>query len=68
MIVSDIMEPVEHPCDGQYYSSKSTFRRVTKANGCIEVGNDPARKRPVKRKLDDAGIDNAIEKAIARAS
>src|SRR5690349_20907797 len=29
-----------HPADGKYYDSKSKFRQVTKAHGCIEVGNE----------------------------
>ena len=38
--ISDNMEPTRHMCDGKYYNSKREFRKVTKAHGCIEVGND----------------------------
>lgn len=39
-VISDVMEPTRHMCDGQYYDSKARFREVTKAHGCIEVGNE----------------------------
>lgn len=39
-VISDIMEPTRHMCDGKYYDSKAQFREVTKAHGCIEVGNE----------------------------
>lgn len=69
MIVSDSMGEAEHPCDGKLYSSKSEFRKVTRANGCIEVGNDPARfRRPPKTKADDAAIDRAVERAFAKVA
>ena len=70
MLISDIMEPAEH-VDGRFYTSKSGFRKVTKANGYIEVGNDPARlNRPTKPnpKSREKAIDQAIDKAFARAS
>lgn len=67
LIISDSMDETEHPCDGKVYTSKSTFRRVTKANGCIEVGNDAQRFRiPKKPTADKAGIDRAIERALSR--
>lgn len=69
MIVTDQMAECEHPSDGKFYSSKSEFRKVTKANGLTEVGNDPARfKRPPKPKVDEAGIDRAIDRALAKVS
>lgn len=39
-VISDIMDHTRHMCDGRYYDSKSQFRAVTKAHGCIEVGNE----------------------------
>lgn len=36
----DEMEALEHPATGQIMTSKSAFRRATKAAGCEEVGND----------------------------
>lgn len=39
MLIRDEMSETEHPCDGRSYTSKSAFRAVTKAHGCVEVGN-----------------------------
>lgn len=65
-ISTDSMEPVQHPCTGEYYSSKARFREVTRANGCVEVGNDPARLKPfTKPKPDRQSIRKSIEKAAA---
>lgn len=67
MLIGDSMPAAEH-VDGNFYESKSAYRAVTKARGLIEVGNDPARfNRPAKPDRDK-GIDQAIERAIARAS
>lgn len=65
--ISDVMEPTQHMCNGEYYTSKAKFREVTKAHGCIEVGNDPSRlrKKP-KPKPDKKAIRQSIEKAKAR--
>lgn len=70
MVISDTMEPTEH-VDGRYYTSKSKFRAVTKAHGCVEVGNDPARlRRPSREVLNQmarparhAAIKKAMDKA-----
>lgn len=66
-VVTDSMPALQH-VDGKYYDSKSAFRRVTKAHGYIEVGNDPARLRhaPAPRKPDPKEIRETIEKAAAR--
>lgn len=39
-VISDSMEAAAHPCDGKVYDSKSAFRKVTKAHGREEMGND----------------------------
>jgi hypothetical protein len=66
-IASDTMEPIQHPCTGEYLSSKAQFRAVTRAHGCIEVGNDPQRLKPVTRpKPDRKGIRKSVEKAFAQ--
>lgn len=39
-IITDTMQETWHPCDGRKYDSKSAFRRVTRAHGGVEVGND----------------------------
>jgi hypothetical protein len=61
------MPAAEH-VDGKFYESKSAYRAVTRANGLIEVGNDSQRFRKPKRPDREKGIDQAIERAIARAS
>lgn len=66
MVIGDGMAATEH-VDGKFYESKSAFRAVTKANGLIEVGNDPARHRkPVKQRADRAAIKEAVAKAVAQ--
>lgn len=39
-IITDSMDPAAHPCTGKVMDSKSEFRKVTKAHGCVEVGNE----------------------------
>ena len=66
-VMTDTMELTEH-IDGKFYDSKSKFREVTKAHGCIEVGNDPARHRPVqKATADPVKRREAVQKVIAQA-
>ena len=66
-IATDSMEPTEH-IDGKFYDSKSQFRAVTKAHGCIEIGNDPARHKPIQKpKPDVKARKQAVQKAIAQA-
>lgn len=50
MVISDIMSETRHMADGKVYTSKSEFRKATKANGCVEVGNETATlNKPRKR-------------------
>ncbi len=66
MVISDHMDAIEH-VDGRLYESKSAFRAVTKREGLVEVGNDPARhRRPPKRKPDRKAIHAAVMKAANR--
>lgn len=67
MLISDHMPDCEH-VDGNFYSSKSAYRRVTKENGLIEVGNDTARFKRHVRQSTDKAIDDCIDRAVARAS
>lgn len=63
----DTMGEVQHPCTGEYISSKSEFRKVTRAHGCVELGNDPARLKPrEKPKPDPKQIKETVGKAKAR--
>lgn len=68
-IASDVMDPVQSMLDGKIYDSKARLRRTYKDAGMIEVGNDPARLRPMpKPKPDRKAIRQALEKAEARYS
>lgn len=40
-VIQDTMDATRHPINGRMYESKSEFRKLTKAAGCVEVGNDP---------------------------
>jgi hypothetical protein len=60
-VITDTMDPTRHMCDNQFYTSKSKFREVTKAHGCVEVGNEvdymmrprkPVKLDPAKRRED----------------
>lgn len=65
--ISDTTDPLQHPIDGKFYTSKSTFSKITRDAGYETVGNDPARLRtPPKPKPDRAAIKQSLEKAIAR--
>lgn len=39
-VISDEMAPTRHMADGKHYTSKAKFRKVTRAHGCVEVGNE----------------------------
>lgn len=68
MLIGDTMDAAEH-VDGRYYTSKSEFRKVTRANGLIEVGTEKLNhsKPKMSKAAREAGINQAVEKAIARA-
>lgn len=67
MLISDTMDAAEH-VDGRFYTSKSEFRKVTRANGLIEVGNEkiPRGKPKMSKAAREAGINQAVERAAAR--
>lgn len=64
-VISDIMEPTEQ-VDGKFYTSKSTFRRVGRSHGLIEVGNEKLKPKtratadPAERKKRRNSIGVAI--------
>lgn len=62
-VISDTMDAMRNHADGKIYDSKAKFRAVTKAAGCIEIGNEkiPERK-PVK--LDRYQRREQIRQAI----
>jgi hypothetical protein len=63
LIRDDLGKALRHPVTGAVTDSKSAFRRMTKASGCIEVGDQaipPARK-------PDLGSKSERKAAIAAA-
>ena len=66
-IISDTMDPVEQ-VDGRFYTSKSEFRKVGRANGLIEVGTEKLTPKPkgVAHTKGKAARQQAIRKAIER--
>lgn len=64
-IVRDEITPTRHPATGQIMTSLSEFRKVTKASGCVEVGNEqlPTRSAPpaVTQREMEATIAEAWE-------
>ena len=65
-VISDIMAPTRHMADGNVYDSKRKFREVTKAHGCIEIGDQKGfgqkPREPIK--LDKRERVEAIQKAM----
>jgi hypothetical protein len=62
-VISDALPDMIHPITGKPMDSKSNFRAVTRANGCVEVGNEVQRDT---RRID--GFDTQSRKAdIAQA-
>lgn len=57
-VISDTMDALIHPCTGKLMDSKSEFRKVTRAKGGTEVGNE---KLTDRRKL--TGFDSSERKA-----
>lgn len=53
-LMFDEMPATRHPIDGKYYTSKKEFRRITKAHGYEEVGNDYDHGYEPERANDEA--------------
>lgn len=72
-VIGDHMAPTKHMCDGNFYESKAKFREVTKAHGCIEVGNEsstllkPRKLITLSKEKRVADIKRAIDTLKARA-
>src|ERR1700685_3791882 len=67
-VISDIMSETQHMATRRMHTSKSEFRKDTKASGCIEIGNDPALTRPRKTiPLDRGHRREAIRQALYEA-
>jgi hypothetical protein len=67
LVISDDMDPTQSMLDGKIYTSKSSLRATYREAGVTEVGNDPQRLAPRKRrKPDRRKIKDTVEKAWAR--
>lgn len=64
-VQTDTIDPIEHPLDGKVYDSKSAIRRVTKAHGCEEIGNEKLSKIP--QQLREAVTSERIHEALYEA-
>jgi len=60
------MPETKHMADGKIYTSKSEFRKATRAAGCVEVGNETKTLlQPRKRiELDRNARREAIQRSI----
>jgi hypothetical protein len=63
-VISDEMPAVEQ-VDGRFYTSKSRFRAVGRANGLTEVGNE--KPKPTKRSTDKTEVKQERRHALRRA-
>lgn len=67
-IITDTMDATFHHGDCRVYESKSSFRKATKASGCVEIGNE----RPQFKEFDicerdvEADVADAFEFAEQR--
>lgn len=73
MVIMDTMPAVQSQVDGKMYTSKAALRATYKPSGnaegkeYVEVGNDPSRLKPFKRKPPDTAKNvEALKKAEAR--
>ena len=67
-VISDIMPPTEQ-VDGKFYTSKSAFRAVGRANGLTEVGTEKIKRRTThwsRRKEEKARRMQSVKTAIEK--
>jgi len=63
-VISDTMVALRHPITGRIMDSKSQFRSVTRAHGCVEVGNERQRDTRRLSEFDKTSRINDIRRAI----
>lgn len=63
-VISDTMDALVHPCTGKMMDSKSEFRKVTKAKGGVEVGNEKLVDRRQLHSLDSESRRRDISTAM----
>ncbi len=65
-VISDTMgTALRHPSTGKLMDSKSQFRAVTRAHGCVEVGNDVQRDTRRLDGFDSSSLKRDISRAIS---
>ncbi len=62
-VQSDYLPEMKHPITGKTMDSKSQFRAVTRAHGCVEVGNDRQRDT---RHSEMPNLKSDISRAITQ--
>lgn len=62
-VISDTMPGMRHPITQKMMDSKSQFRAVTRAHGCVEVGNDVQRDT---RRMDMPNLKGDIARSITQ--
>lgn len=65
-VISDNMQPLVHPITGKKMDSKSQFRAVTRAHGCVEVGNEVQRDTRRIEGFDSQSRKRDIAQAISQ--
>ncbi len=63
-VISDTMDALIHPCTGKLMDSKSQFRKVTRAKGGVEVGNEVLKDTRSCPELDSASRRRDIAAAM----
>lgn len=63
-VISDYLPDMIHPCTGKRMDSKSEFRKVTKAKGAVEVGNEKMIDRRVLTEMDSESRKKDIDLAM----
>lgn len=65
-VITDTMSTaLRHPSTGKLMDSKSQFRAVTRAHGCVEVGNDTLRDSRSMLGMDTEARKRDIARAIS---
>lgn len=67
-VISDIMPPTEQ-VDGKFYTSKSAFRAVGRANGLTEIGTEKIKRRTThwsRRKEEQERRMQSVKAAVEK--
>lgn len=59
-VQDDTMDATWHPATGQTLESRSEFRKMTKAAGCVELGDADLNPGPKEIKIDSHAIGKEL--------